>query len=314
MLMTIRDEHWGVIVNPYAGTKKLKRDRVEIFQLMKRAEIRFLEQTTEYAGHATEIARTLVNKGFNHLLIIGGDGTINEVINGIYSSDVEDKSGISIAVIPYGTGNDWARYWGLLKRDRRKLSTQLFKRDKVMVDIGKVSYIGDNGKDQCRYFINGAGFGFDAKVANITNKLKKYLGGSSWTYTLSVFMAVFSYKSTPMKILCDDGGYSGEVFTMAIGNGCYSGGGLKQVPEADPRDGLFHVTAIEKPTFIKILYGLKDLLRGDLDKHPCAHTFVTSGITIQQKEELIFETDGVLLPAKRDVKLDVIHHAIGMYV
>ncbi len=310
--MNVTDLKWGIIVNPKAGKKRFNRDKEALFKLAEDNNIIFEAHCTEYAGHATKLASSLVNKGILNILIIGGDGTINEVVNGIFTSNIEDKSKVSISVLPYGTGNDWARYWGLLTKERRKITPEIFQREKNIVDVGKATYTED-GEKKIHYFINGAGFGFDAQVVKITNHLKKYLGGSAWTYSLSVLSAVFSYSPTKMKLQSPDKQLDNKVFTIAIGNSCYSGGGLKQAPKAVPNDGLLHITAITQLTFMKIIKGLKDLFSNNLDNHPCANNFVTDTFSVEQDTLLHFETDGVLLPKTTKIEIQLIKNALGMY-
>ena len=205
---------WAVIINPKAGKKRLRRDWVKMYRTLKRAEIEFQVWTTEYAGHAIEIARHLVERGYRNLLIVGGDGTINEVVNGIYMSHIEDKNQVSIALFPYGTGNDWARYWGLYK-SKRKMSERFYERNRVKVDLGCITYYVD-GEERKRYFLNGLGVGFDAQVCQVTDRMKRIYGGHSWVYTLSLLIAVFKWKPTKMQLVYDDEAIEDDVFTIAV--------------------------------------------------------------------------------------------------
>lgn len=310
--MGLRDEQWGVIVNPYSGKRELQKDWVRIYRLLKYAEIRFFEQMTAYPGHAVEIARSLVDSGVRHILVVGGDGTMNEVVNGIFTSSLTDKSSVSLALIPYGTGNDWARFWGLADKGHN-LSSRLFERRKVMVDVGRVRYWHD-GKMCERYFINDASVGLSATVVKTTNRLKKYLGGRGWVYTLSLLVSVCLYRSVRMKVVTGDSSIEKEMFTVTVGNGCYTGGGIKQTPAAVPYDGLFQINAIERPTFIRILEALRFLFRGEIDKHPCAHIYVSDNVHIGASAALLAETDGIMLPEATDYAIDIIPSAIGMCV
>ena len=311
--MSLRDERWGVIVNPYSGKRQLQKDWQGIYYLLKKAEINFSEQLTAFPGHAIEIARTMVEAGFRHLIIVGGDGTLNEVVNGIYTSSIDDKSAVTLALVPYGTGNDWARYWGIT-RNYRQLARQMFQRKCTLIDIGKISYTDHRGRNAVRYFINGAGWGFDGMVVRITNRIKKYLGGSAWVYSLAVFIALLKLKTWPMHFLSDDREDEGRFFTIAIGNGCYSGGGLKQVPDAQPTDGKFHITAMQKIKLSQIPSAIKLLFSGRLPEHACAHTFVTEKFQITYDGMLDAETDGVDLEGCSPFTVEVVPNAVQMLV
>lgn len=311
--MSLRNEKWGVIVNPYSGKRRLQKDWTNIYYLLKKAEINFSEQLTSYAGHAIEIARTMVEAGYRHLLIVGGDGTLNEVVNGIYTSNIADKHAVTLALVPYGTGNDWARYWGITRK-RKKLTEQLFQRKSIPIDIGKISYQDHNNQTATRYFINGAGWGFDGTVVRITNKIKKYLGGSAWVYSLAVFITLFKLKTHQMRLTDDHRTEQHRIFTIAIGNGCYSGGGIKQVPDANPTDGLLHITAMAQIKLRQIPSAIRLLFSGRLPEHPCAHTFATTKFTIEFDGAINAETDGVELHATAPLQVEVVPQALHMLV
>lgn len=313
MTSDIRGEHWGVIVNPYSGRRQLQKDWVHIYQLLKKAEIKFEEQLTAFPGHATEIARNMVEKGCRHILIVGGDGTINEVVNGIYTSSIDDKSNVTLALVPYGTGNDWARYWKIT-RDYRQLARQLFKRKSARIDIGKITYKSKRKKEEIRYFINGAGMGFDGMVINITNRIKKYFGGSSWIYSLSVFIALFTLKSHKMRLTSDSTNIEKDIFTIAVGNACYSGGGLKQTPAAVPTDGYLHITALQRPSFPQVFTAINYLFGGKIDQHPCANVFVTKRFTVDTTAKIYAEADGILIDTSAPYSIEIIPQALHMLV
>ena len=181
------------------------------------------------------------------------------------------------------------------------------------LDIGRVTIYHDE-QPQEQYFINGLGLGFDGFVGKITNQRKKFLGGSAWTYRFSVCAAVFGYSAKQMTLASPDKTVQENIFTISVGNGCYSGGGLKQTPKAVPTDGLFHITAIQRPNLWKIIIGLKQLLNDQLDMHPLAHTFVTDTFLIESEKPVLTEVDGVLLPLGTKFKVDNLHAALKMMV
>ena len=219
---TILNAHWGIIVNSRAGTRVLGKNYSKIDDFFIKMNINFTKVLTEYQGHAIEIAKNLVEKGIRHLFLVGGDGTLNEVVNGIYTSNISDKEQVTITVIPYGSGNDWARYWKMSKKIS-KLQPLFTNENVVKIDIGKLTYKNAENRNCERFFLNGAGFGFDGQVVKTTNKLKKYFWGSSFAYTFAMLSAVFITPSQKM-ILRGDKEVEDKIFSVAIGNGCFSGG------------------------------------------------------------------------------------------
>lgn len=308
----VYSEKWGVIVNPVAGKRRLRKEWINIYRTLKRASIQFAIQSTEYPGHAAEISKTLVENGFRKILVIGGDGTINETVNGIYNSDIDNKSSVTLALIPYGTGNDWARYCGLNRLTRRQIVETLYRRKSEKVDVCLMQY-SKNGKSHSQYFINYAGFGFDGVVVEITNRLKRIFGGHPWVYSLSVILAVFQHKSVDITIDSKQRTIENEIFSISIGNSCYSGGGLRQT-DGIPTDGLFYITAIRRPTLLKIIQGLGFLFRGELFHHPLAETIETAQFKVKAPSDTSIETDGVEIRGDGKYSFQIIHHGLNMIV
>lgn len=307
----MRDEKWGIIVNPYSGKRRIRKDWIKIYRKLKHAEIHFTCQLTEYEGHAIELARNYISQGFKNIIIVGGDGTINEVVNGIMMSGVNTQD-VSIAIIPYGTGNDWARYWNLNNKGKNIVEV-LYNRARKLVDIGKIEF-ENNGKTEIRYFINGAGFGFDAEVCQRTAKLKKIYGGHSWIYVLALAISLISYKVTNMKIKGDMDNYDENIFSISVGNGCFSGGGLCQTPSAKPFDGIFHSTVIRQFALKDIPSMLRSLFSNCLDSHERCYSMETQNIHVVLSKLVYVETDGVLLPKVHKYKISIIPSAINMIV
>ncbi|MCQ2328933.1 MAG: hypothetical protein MJZ93_00045 [Paludibacteraceae bacterium] len=292
---------WAIIVNYTAGTRRLKSQWKSIAWSLKNAGIDFAHFSTEYVGHAIEIARNLIeDKGFRKFLIMGGDGTLHEVVNGIYSSSLADKSEVSLALLPCGTGNDWARYWGLY-RGKTDIVSILRNPRSQRVDIGCLNYrVGS--ENRCEYFLNGLGMGLDSEVVYYTNKLKRLFGGHSWLYFISAVTAAFTHRSSKMTITSDEGDtLSAKIYTISVGNGCYSGGGMK-MNDGDPTDGKMFATVVPNPSLPKILSGLSRLHGGHLYEMDIARNFSTPHLHLHTQRPQLFEADGVVIDARADSK------------
>lgn len=313
-MINIKEETWAVIVNPYSGKKKLGRDWAHVYAFFKEAKIKFKEQLTAYPGHAIEIAKAMVDDGYKHFFIVGGDGTLDEVVNGIYQSDIPDKSDITIALIPLGTGNDWARYWGITYDNYKAISEKLLVRKRQPVDLGRITYRTKTGEQKSEVFVNQVGIGFDGLVIKLTNKYKRFLGGNAWSYSLSILMSVFLYKSTFMHISDETRRISDDIFSIAVGNGCYSGGGLKQTPDAVPTDGLFHVSVVKKPTFFGIIRGLKSLFGGRITDVDFVETMVCKKLTVESMGRVFSEKDGIIIRGQSPFEIEVIPNGIKMLI
>ena len=163
----------GIIINPKSGKKAFRAQRLYLWKLLKARREPFIYRVTKYENHAIELGRELVEeKGCTEILVLGGDGTISEVINGIMRANLtpEQRANIKFGIMPRGTGNDFARHWGLTKDFKHSLEV-FFAGKTRPLDIGCVTYWRNNIEHH-RYFVNSLGFGFDPLVCRMANQLK----------------------------------------------------------------------------------------------------------------------------------------------
>jgi len=270
---------------------------------------------TKYANHAIELARELVEKGYDQILVLGGDGTLSEVVNGIMRAEIspEERKKVRFGLMPRGTGNDWARFWGLNKDFKRSLDLFFNGKDEP-VDVGCVTY-WRNGIEHHRWFVNSVGFGLDPLTCQYAIKLKPYIGSHHVNYLFGLFFALVKIKTAEMQLVCDGKELVKKpLFTMNIGNGPFSGGGIRQNPDADPRDGVFHSIFVEKPTFKQVLQAIRRLFNGKLTDLDFIHSFVGKDIEINTKKHICFEADGILMDIMGPCEVHCQHHAFQMTV
>lgn len=308
----VSEQKWGVIINGIARRRAVKQSIRQIISFFQKEGANYCCETTQYSGNAQHLACQMVNKGVNHILVIGGDGTLNEVLNGVLTSGIADKQEMAIAVLPYGTGNDWARYWGI--RPSIDIVKYLSNFSYHRVDVGLLQYY-DEGESKSRHFFNCAGFGVDAHVIKITNKLKTKIKAGAWAYFISILATVFTYRPSRMRIVSDQEEQNDYVFTISVGNGCYSGSGIKQTPRARPDDGVFHASVIRNPTFWEIMSGLFYMFTGKIDKFRCTTTHITKHFSVESDDKkLSCEIDGVSIEGIAPYRISIIPNALKMMV
>lgn len=305
------DTMLGIIINPKSGKKAFRAQRIYLWKLLRKRHMPFAYRVTKFAGHATELARELVEKGYDEILILGGDGTLSEAINGIMRADLtaEQRAKIQVGIMPRGTGNDWGRYWNLDKRFKESLR-RFFEGEGHPIDIGCVTY-WRNGIEHHRYFINSVGFGVDPLCCQKAEHLKYYIGSHSINYLFGLIAAIIQHKAQHM-ILNVDGkqAVDDRLFTMNIGNGPFSGGGIRQNPEADPTDGVFHTMFIKKPTFKQVIAALPKLYNGRLTELPFVYPIVGREIEMIYRKHILFEADGILENIIGPCKITCMHNAL----
>ena len=301
----------GIIINPKSGKKAFRAQRIYLWKLLRKRHQPFAYRVTKFAGHAIELARELVEKGYDEILILGGDGTLSEAINGIMRSTLtpEQRAKVQVGLMPRGTGNDWGRYWNLTKKHKESLR-RFFEGTGHPIDIGCVTY-WRNGIEHHRYFINSVGFGVDPLCCKKAETLKYYLGSHSINYLFGLIAAIIQHKVQHMVLTVDGKqAVDDRLFTMNVGNGPFSGGGIRQNPEADPTDGLFHSMFIKKPSFRQIIAALPKLYNGRLTELPFVYPICGREIEISYRKHILFEADGILENIIGPCKVTCIHNAL----
>ncbi len=205
---------------------------------------------TERSLHATELTRAALRAGTELVIATGGDGTINEVVNGFFEEPTpqEGPGGAprlinpqaALAILPRGTGGDFRRTVGL-DGDLRKSARHL-RGERRPLDVGRCDFIDNDGKPAARYFVNVAGCGVDAEIVAIANKSSKALGGKL-SFMLASLRGLAGWSDVPIRAQLDD--WPSEelsVTSFSVANGRYFGGGMMVAPDARLDDGLFHIT------------------------------------------------------------------------
>jgi diacylglycerol kinase (ATP) len=284
------DQEWFAIVNPNAGNGKGKKDWNRIADLLKKNGIQFNVRFTERKAHATEFTRELIAGGYRRIISIGGDGTLNEIVNGIFTQDQCQSTEIILSMIPVGTGNDWGRMFGIPLVYEG--SVQVIKEGKLMLhDIGVINYY--NGEEKAiRYFLNIAGLGFESIVVKRTNKEKDRGKSSKAIYFYNLLSSLISYKNTQAEITIDGKTSKAKIFSVNVGNGRYCGGGMRQTPDAIPDDGLLDITVIKEMGRIEIIRNLKLLYDGTILSHPKVDGYRSNNLKVNSESLLYLEADG----------------------
>ena len=314
MAAEIRDltDRWFVIVNPVAGSGRGLIDFPQISRLLRNDDIRHDAVFTEHKHHATELTVTAANQGYRKIIVIGGDSTLNEVVNGLFIQKTVEPREILLAVIAVGTGNDWVRTFGIPQHYSEAIRAIREERS-FLQDVGTVTYT-ESHYTQTRYMANVAGLGFDAHVISTFNhlKIKGYKGG--WMYLYSILKSYFRYKSSGARIWVDDEVvFNDLMFSLAIGICKYNGGGVQQLPNALADDGLLDLTIIRPVHWWHIVFRLKKLFNGDI--YQIGHVIHAQGrkVKIEAAPLIQLEADGELMGGT-PVEVNIRQRAIRVVV
>lgn len=279
-----------VIVNPVAGARSTRRKWPLISRLLERVGLSFDFDYTEGVGHAMELARIAASDGYRYLVAVGGDGTVNEVANGILHST--NASTTALGVVSTGTGSDFARSAGLA-RDYAAACSRLTSLKRLTIDVGVVEYQRD-GKTQERFFINSAGAGFDAAVVRETERLPKFFGGTI-PYLMGMLRTLVSYRNKPVTLKIGEEAESQRVLTVSVANGNYMGGGMRIAPDAVLDDRLLDVVVIGDMGKLEILKEFPTIYKGTHVNHPKVSVRKTAEVTIESAKPMLVYADGEML-------------------
>src|SRR4030043_991675 len=209
-----------IIVNPAAGAGKTAKKWPQIMVLLKSLGLDFEHDVTEAPGHAMELAKSAVGKGYESVVSVGGDGTIHEIVNGLHEAG--GGSNVAVGIVNTGTGADYIRTIGVPRRYKEACQCLLSPNRRV-VDLGVVEYT-KGGKRMKRLFVNFAGIGFDAEVVKATTEKFKALGDMP-SYLVGLFSTLMSYENRDVSIVVDGGHGERRICTVFFNNGRGGGGG-----------------------------------------------------------------------------------------
>lgn len=284
---------WLVILNPHAGSGRGKKDKAEILKCLNIADVQYELVVSEFPRHTVQLTVDAIGNGFRKIIVAGGDGTLNEVVNGIFSQTVCPPEEITIGVIPVGTGNDWIKTFGI-PNEYQEAVRIIRKGDTMRQDTGQITFT-ENSLTKICYFANMAGFGFDAMVAAKTNRLKDKGRSGISLYLQALGSSFMNYKTAKTHVTIDGQEIDELIFSVSIGIGRYNGGGMMQAPGAIPDNGLFQVTIIRKIGLFGILRNLAGLYSGAFVKDRRVSTYQAKHVSISAGQSIAGEADGEAL-------------------
>ena len=292
------------LVNPAAENGAAGRRWPELAHEAASLGLQGETRFSERPGHLTELAREAATDA-DLLVAVGGDGTVNEVVNGIAGLDVE------LALIPRGTGGDFVRTFGIPRKLDRAVEVALRGRTRA-IDLGRGRYRSWAGEDEESYFANIASAGMSGAIAKRTNETSKALGGKV-SYAWAT-VAVFSrWRSDEVRVRVDGTEQAGRMHDVIVANGRYLGGGMKMVPEAEPDDGLLDVLLIGDLTKRDLLLTMPKTYRGKHLPHPKATLLRGTTVEIDAPEPLPVELDGEQ-PGTTPVRFEIVPRALRLRV
>ncbi len=257
-------------------------------------------------GELTELARRAVDEGATLLVVVGGDGSVNEVVNGIAG-----RGGVEIAVIARGTGWDFARSLQL-PRDLDKAVAVALGNQSREIDLGRCTYRAWARGEIQSWFANIASVGMSGAIAKRANDTTKVFGGKV-SYVWATFAVFARWRSTEVEVTVDGESRRGRMHDVIVANGPFFGGGMKICPQATDDDGVFDVLLIGDLTKRDLLLTLPKTFRGSHLPHPKAELLRGAQVTVDAQEPLPIQLDGEQ-PGTSPTRFEIVPRALRVRV
>ena len=263
------------IINRLVSSKKKIEGIFSSFSTLDLA-LSFFE--TEYAGHSTDLAKQITKDKFDWIVSVGGDGTLNEIVNGIMDDSFSIQERPKLAMYPVGTGNDYSVSIRTTKNPNSFINA--IKKDKSTgIDIGKII----SPKEGIRYFINVADAGMGGEVTQRIKTSGNVIG--KWVYYKTILKSFFTYKRPTLKIILPDKEIISKVITVVIAKGKSFGGGYKVGYDAKLNDGKFFIAIVGDISVLTYLMKIPKLMRGKKIEHPDVSYLKTDQIKLENISE-----------------------------
>lgn len=302
----INRHRWGIIYCPRLGSLSPRKRWREIREYLKEKHVEYdCIQSEDYSSLERQ-ARMLADNGYETIVVVGGDGALQDVVNGIMSSENYGK--VSLGIIPNGIANDYASYWGLPAGDYKAAVDCIITHRVRGVDVGCCCYTNEDG-EQKRFFLNVLNIGLTARVVEIANQ-RRFVFAKLGSMVRSLFQLLFFRQSYRMKFRLNNQTIDKNFMMLCVGNSR----GYGMTPSAVPYNGWLDVSAIRMPKFFGMLEGLVMVYRRKIMNYELMEPFRTTDIYIEDVGGAHVGIDGRMFYPTFPMKVNIIPEAINLII
>jgi len=280
---------WFVIVNPLSGNRSGTARARALIAALREYGVAAHHCHTEGWMHASVLARDAVTQGYRHLLVVGGDGTVNETLCGVFAQSQVAPNQVTLACAGGGTGNDWFRTLGMPEKFR-DLAFLISKGKTRCVDVGEVTCRTEHGNSR-RQFVNMAGAGLDAAIAEERMKLRS----NALAYPRALLRALRRHRPSLVRLAFNEQVVVTPALAVLANIGRYGAGGMKIAPSAVSDDGLFHVAVVAGMSGWRTIFESHRLFDGTLARSDFVGCHRTSRLIVSAEPETAVQADGELI-------------------
>jgi len=288
-----------VVCNPVSGMGRGEERLGLVRRTLQRAGITHTAEMTTARGDAMRLAYSAARAGCSAVVVIGGDGTLFEVVNGVMGpARIEPASNphisVAIGLVQAGRGSDFGRSIGV-PSDVQAACDRLLSGRTRLVDLGHVAYTSFSGRPRASYFINAAGMGFDAEVTVRANAAPRVLGGTV-PYLSSLLTTLVKYRNKRITVSVDnETAYQARANSIVVANGQYFGGGMKIAPDAELSDGELDIVTLGDLGKVDLVRNVPRVYDGSHTTHPKVDVRRARSVEITSPDRVLLQADGEVL-------------------
>jgi diacylglycerol kinase (ATP) len=285
------------IINPASARGNTLRDWPAVRSRLASLGVDFDEHVTARPGEASEVARQALIGGTTRLIAVGGDGTLNEVVNGYFDEQgcPINRAG-AIGLLPSGTGSDFRR--SLASIDHRHSIEALIAAEPRLIDAARADFRDDVGGEAARVFINIASFGLGGQVSALVNRwrssLPRWIGGRA-RFAAAAVAGLGRYANVPVEMELDGRQIQISSNLIVVANGKFAGGGMLLAPHAQLDDGVLDVIVTDKATRLDVIRELPRIQRGGYLRNPKVTQYRAGVVSIDSDKPLAIDLDGEMV-------------------
>ncbi|MCF8238288.1 MAG: diacylglycerol kinase family lipid kinase [Saprospiraceae bacterium] len=279
------------LINPTAGQGQGSKTWETVHPFLPKTGWHWSSRISGQKGDLIRMAATALTEDWDRLVVLGGDGSMHEVVNGLLGSGVGRESMPGLALIPCGSGNDWSRTWGYPRKVGNWFE-QVHNWSLQEHNAGVMTYHRD-GHEERAYFLNVAGLAYDAWLVKQIEAHPESKG-HPLIYIWSILRYLLSYRPQQAIVRSGEVSWEGRFYTINAGICSYSGGGMRVVPHADPSSGQLALTVAGNLPLWRILVNIWRFYNGSIGKVKDVHTLSGQELVIESRDDqpLFVEADG----------------------
>lgn len=284
-------QRWGIIYCPKVGIWRRRKQWLRIQRALDSRQVAYDFVQCESSGSVERLVRMLINNGYKTIVVAGGDSALNDAANCLMEVEKQVRDTVALGVIPNGTVNDFARFWGFREKDVEQTVDWLVCHRERKIDVGCIRYTDRQGRRCHRYFLNCVNVGLLADVMNLRRQARKLLGSKTLSFLVSLLLMVFHRLDYKMRLRINGNEVDRRVMTLCVGNGP----GYGQTPNAVPYNGQLDVSVVYHPGVVQLLGGMWLLVTGRFLNHRCVHPYRTREVAVREAKHAFVSVDGRLV-------------------